>query len=117
MNIREYLLGLLVSLLLSVGIYAILWQENLDNRVTLEQTIPMGRLLDDILHDALELSADERALLAIAVQDSLHNPVDKDVEKAWATEIDRRIGQIDRGEVKLIAGDQVLAEARSRARR
>ena len=35
-----------------------------------------------------------------------------DVERAWRLEIERRVGEIDRGEVKLIPGDEVLAEVR-----
>ena len=77
----------------------------------------MARPLDELIHDALELPEDERALLAIAVQDSLHAPTDKNVEQVWAAEIERRIGEIDRGEVELIPGDQVIMEARARARR
>jgi putative addiction module component (TIGR02574 family) len=36
------------------------------------------------------------------------------VEEAWRVEIERRVGEIDRGEVKSIPGDEVFAEVRRR---
>jgi hypothetical protein len=41
------------------------------------------------------------------VIESLDGPADPDVEEAWRAEIERRIGQIDRGEVQLIPADEV----------
>ncbi len=66
-----------------------------------------------VLKSALELDLDERAILAIELQQTLHE-VDPEVEAAWADEVERRIGEIDRGEATLVPGDQVLAEARAR---
>lgn len=35
-------------------------------------------------------------------------------DAAWSDELARRIGQIERGEVKLLDGEQVMAEMRAR---
>lgn len=46
--------------------------------------------------------------------ESLDGPPDADVEEAWRLEIERRMGQIERGEVQLIPGDEVIARLRRR---
>ena len=48
--------------------------------------------------------------------EAAHGPADPDVEEAWRIEIERRAGQIDRGEVELIPGDEVIARLRRRFR-
>lgn len=61
---------------------------------------------------ALALPREERARLAQRLIESLDD--DPEVEEAWATEIQRRLDSIDRGEVEMIPAEQVLAEARRR---
>ena len=63
---------------------------------------------------ALELSPEERAELADRLLGSLYG--DPDIDAAWDAEIARRIAQLDRGEVKALDGEEVLAEARRLAR-
>jgi len=46
--------------------------------------------------------------------ESLDGPADPDAEEAWAEEIERRVAQIERGEVHLVPGDQVFANLRRR---
>jgi putative addiction module component (TIGR02574 family) len=41
--------------------------------------------------------------------ESLDGEADTGVDEAWRVEIDRRIGEIDRGDVQLIPGDEVFA--------
>jgi Putative addiction module component len=52
----------------------------------------------------------ERAELALI--ESLDGPPDPDVEEAWRIEVERRVAQIDRGEVELTPGDEVLERLR-----
>ncbi|MFN0316945.1 MAG: addiction module protein [Burkholderiales bacterium] len=59
---------------------------------------------------AVELSDAERAELALALIESLDGSPDRGVEAAWAKEVDRRVADIERGEVKLIPGDQVMTD-------
>ncbi len=73
--------------------------------------------LDELKREAAKLSESERATLARVLIESL-DPVaaDDDVERAWREEIERRVGQINRGEVELIPGDVVFARVRQQLR-
>jgi len=74
----------------------------------------MSDMLAELKKNAAQLSDVERAELALSLIESLDGPADPDVEEAWRVEIERRIGQIDRGEVELIPGDEVFAQLRRR---
>jgi putative addiction module component (TIGR02574 family) len=74
----------------------------------------MSSTLAELKQKASELSEAERADLALSLIESLDGPADPDVEEAWRVEIERRIGQIDRGEVQLVPGDEVFAKLRRR---
>lgn len=74
----------------------------------------MSDTLAELKQKASELSEPERADLALSLIESLDGPADPDVEEAWRVEIERRIGQLDRGEVQLIPGDEVFAKLRRR---
>jgi putative addiction module component (TIGR02574 family) len=55
------------------------------------------------------LSDEERAELALTLIESLDGPADPALDETWKKEVERRIAQIDRGEVDAIPGDQVIA--------
>lgn len=74
----------------------------------------MSNILADLKDKASRLSDVERAELALSLIESLDGPADQDVEEAWRIEVDRRIAQIERGEVQLIPGDEVFARLRCR---
>jgi putative addiction module component (TIGR02574 family) len=74
----------------------------------------MTDTLAELKQKASKLSEAERADLALSLIESLDGPADPDVEEAWRVEIERRIGQIDRGEVQLVPGDEVFAKLRRR---
>ena len=76
----------------------------------------MSTTLEDIKAKAQQLSEMERAELALALIESLDGPPDADVEEAWRIEIERRVGQIERGEVQPVPGDEVLERLRRRVR-
>jgi len=76
--------------------------------------VPMSDTLAELKQKASQLSEAERADLALSLIESLDGPADPDVEEAWRVEIERRIGQVDRGEVQLIPGDEVFAKLRRR---
>jgi putative addiction module component (TIGR02574 family) len=70
--------------------------------------------LDDLKQAAAKLSASERAELALALIESL-DPVTEspeEVERAWQIEIERRAGEVDRGEVQPVPGDEAFARLR-----
>ena len=74
----------------------------------------MSNTLSELKEKASQLSETERAELALSLIESLDGPTDPDVEEAWRVEIERRMGQIERGEVQLIPGDEVFARLRRR---
>jgi putative addiction module component (TIGR02574 family) len=71
-------------------------------------------VLAELKEKAAKLSEEERAELALALIESLDGPTDLDAEEAWRVEIERRIAQVDRGEVELIPGDEVFERLRRR---
>jgi putative addiction module component (TIGR02574 family) len=67
--------------------------------------------VSELLEKALELSTQERGLLAARLIDSLDDePEEEGVEAAWGEEIKRRVDDIRSGRVKTIPGEQVLRE-------
>ena len=74
----------------------------------------MANSLAEMKEKAAQLSEAERAELALSLIESLDGPADPGVEEAWRVEIERRVGQIERGEVQLIPGDEVFARLRRR---
>ena len=67
-----------------------------------------------IVEQALKLSPTERADVAEQLLACLDEALDSDVEKAWQEEIQRRLQQVERGEVELIDSDTVMAELRKK---
>ena len=65
-----------------------------------------------ILEQALKLSSAERAHVAKQLIVSLDEGSDVDVEQAWQEEVQRRLGQIERGEVKTIPWEEVQKRLR-----
>ena len=78
----------------------------------------MSIMLAELKEKAAQLSEPERAELALAMIESLDGPPEDPtaVEEAWRIEIERRVGELDRGDVKPIPGDEVFAEVRRRLR-
>ncbi len=71
----------------------------------------MTNRLDDVEAQALALSPEDRAQLADKLITSLF--VDHDIENAWSTEVERRIGEIESGRAKLIPAVDSIARARA----
>ena len=59
----------------------------------------MSSKLAELKEKAAQLSEAERAELAFALIESLDGPAEADVEEAWRVEIERRVAQVERGEV------------------
>ena len=60
------------------------------------------------------LSADERAVLANQLLDSLDPSRDGQIDPEWAAEIERRIAAYDRGELESISLDDLAAQLQRR---
>jgi putative addiction module component (TIGR02574 family) len=67
----------------------------------------MAKDFKDVFRDAAELSEQDRATLAGLLIESLEGEPDADVEAAWATEIARRVADLDAGTVKTIPWEEV----------
>jgi len=74
----------------------------------------MTKVLAELKEKAAQLPEPERAELALSLIESLDGPADEGVEEAWDREIERRVGEIDRGEAKLIPAEEVFTRLRRR---
>jgi len=67
----------------------------------------MTRSVVELFREASDLEEGDRATLAGLLLESLEGEPDPDVEAAWAKEIDRRVRQLDAGEVDLVPWEDV----------
>jgi putative addiction module component (TIGR02574 family) len=74
----------------------------------------MSRSLEELFHEAAELPEAERAELAGLLLESIEEEADQDIEVAWAEEVERRLRQLDAGEVKTIPWEEVRAKLHAR---
>lgn len=63
--------------------------------------------VDHVIKEALELSDTERALIVERLLASLHESPSLEVEKAWHDEIEKRLKQIQSGEVECVPREEV----------
>lgn len=70
----------------------------------------MSREVKDLFVEASSLSEGDRAELAGLLIESLEGEPDEGVEAAWAEEIERRVRQIESGEVETIPWEDVRAK-------
>jgi putative addiction module component (TIGR02574 family) len=61
----------------------------------------MTKAAEALLADALRLTPEARAELAVELLASLDGPADPDAEAAWSAEIERRVDAIEAGTVAL----------------
>ena len=71
----------------------------------------MANQLEMVEAQALKLSPEERAQLADRLITSLFD--DQEIESAWATEVERRIEEIESDRAKLIPAADSIARARA----
>ena len=69
----------------------------------------MTQAVAQILEEAEQLSAAERAELADRIVESLAHDVPSEIAEAQIAEVRRRIAEVESGEVALIPGDEALA--------
>ncbi len=69
---------------------------------------------EDLKTKLSELSASERAALAHFLIVSLDDAVDADAEAAWDEELERRAGEIRRGEADGESAEKVFSELRDK---
>lgn len=74
----------------------------------------MATTNDRVVEEALSLPADVRLSLIEKLLKSLNLPIDEEIDRLWAEEAERRISQIEAGEVKLVPGEEVFAKIRAK---
>jgi putative addiction module component (TIGR02574 family) len=67
----------------------------------------MMRSADEILKEALALSAEARAVIAGTLIGSLDESTDENAEALWSVEIARRVAEIDTGHVQMVPWTEV----------
>lgn len=70
----------------------------------------MSQLLDSLEAEALKLSPVERVRLADHLLASVSD--ESEVEEAWATEVERRIADVEAGRMPLVPAHEAIARAR-----
>lgn len=68
----------------------------------------MSTATDKVIEEALELPAEARIDLVDRILASLNLPTRPEIDRLWAEEAERRVAEIDRGDVELIPGEQVF---------
>jgi putative addiction module component (TIGR02574 family) len=73
----------------------------------------MSAKSDSVRDEALKLPEQERARLASDLLASLDGEADDGVEAAWAAEVEKRKGEVERGEARLVPWEQVKADVKA----
>lgn len=74
----------------------------------------MSTRADTILGTALALPPDERAWLAEELIASLDEGQDAEIEAAWAAEIEKRIAEVESGEVETVSWEDARERIRAK---
>ena len=72
----------------------------------------MPTATDKVVDEALELPAEARIGLVNRILASLNLPTQPEIDRLWAEEAERRVAEIDRGDVELIPGEEVFDKIR-----
>jgi putative addiction module component (TIGR02574 family) len=72
----------------------------------------MAIALEKVVDEALMLPADDRIGLVEKIIESLNLPTRSEIDKLWAEEAERRIEELDHGNVALIDGETVFTKIR-----
>jgi len=67
-----------------------------------------------VLDEALLLPVEARLAVVEKLLSSLNVPSRREIDEAWAEEVERRVSQVDRGEVELVPGEEVFARIRGK---
>ena len=72
----------------------------------------MESRIDDVLKTALEMPAEDRAVLAEQLLLSLDPKGETDVEVAWQEEVARRLREVEGGNVQTVPWESIRARLR-----
>jgi putative addiction module component (TIGR02574 family) len=74
----------------------------------------MSRTFEEVRDEAMALSPEEWGHLAEELLDSVRSDEDVESDEAYASEIQRRVAEIEAGTAKLIPGEDVIRELRAK---
>jgi len=74
----------------------------------------MSRKSESLRDEALKLSIEERGWLADQLWESTRTAREREIDAAWAVEIERRLKSIENGTAKLIPADEVFRELKAK---
>ena len=74
----------------------------------------MAALAEKIYEQALDLPIDDRLILIDKLLHSTNLPTQAEIDQVWAKEVERRCEELDKGEAKLISGEEVFEKIRKR---
>ncbi|MDT8335961.1 MAG: addiction module protein [Desulfurivibrionaceae bacterium] len=78
------------------------------------EVINMVMASDKMIEDALSLPAEARLALIDTLLQSLNLPFDKEIERAWASESERRVTELKEGKTEMIPGEEVFARIQAK---
>jgi putative addiction module component (TIGR02574 family) len=73
-------------------------------------TAPNNRIVEDVL----SLPTDQRLALVNRILESLNVPTQPEIEELWAQEAEKRVAQVESGQVKPVPGEEVFRKIRER---
>jgi putative addiction module component (TIGR02574 family) len=68
---------------------------------------------DELVAEVKKLSLEERAALAKQIVESLDELSESEIEALWVQEAERRLDELEHGEVTEVSAEQVLRQARA----
>jgi putative addiction module component (TIGR02574 family) len=81
------------------------------------EDLNMPVVAKQVFDEALSLPVEARVNLVEKLLTSLNLPTQPEIDRLWAEEAERRIAQIDRGDVKLVPCNKVFSDIRKKYRR
>jgi len=79
---------------------------------TFKRRRAMPTVADKVVDEVLELPAEARIGLVDRILASLNLPTRPEIDRLWAEEAERRVGEIERRQVKLVPGEEVFTKIR-----
>ena len=74
----------------------------------------MSRTFEEVREEAMTLTPEERSSLAEELWDSNRTAEEREIDRAWTIEVERRVAEIDAGIGTLIPGEDVIRELRAK---
>ncbi len=72
---------------------------------------------EKVFDEALSLPVEARLTLVERLIVSLNLPTQQETDRLWAEEAERRVSEVEKGEVELIPGEEVFSKIRGKYRR